>query len=215
MLSSQREGIDVRSVNSLAASYKKRFGHAMPHPTMDARVTTLTSAFDTGNKSLVFVRRIASVWELQQKLEERYDKLLIERVENGLPEASRPAFAAQVARYRWERAEKLLQRPASALVPTAVPNVRDEEADNMPPPELGDEGGHSTFFAWFFRGKPKGSYLTGARLQRRFREPGAVVSTMFEDNHASWLLGVPPYGCAECHLWSAEATVRRDCARAE
>ncbi|MEZ4654618.1 MAG: DEAD/DEAH box helicase family protein [Candidatus Eisenbacteria bacterium] len=40
----EREGIDVRSVNRLAKSYRKRFGTEMPHPKMDALVDRLADS---------------------------------------------------------------------------------------------------------------------------------------------------------------------------
>jgi hypothetical protein len=67
----EREGIDVMSLNQLARSYRREFDAELPHPKMDALVEQLSSAFETGDKALLFVRRIASVKELQRKLEDR------------------------------------------------------------------------------------------------------------------------------------------------
>ena len=84
-----REGIDVASVNQLAASYRKRFCREMPHPKMDAVVDALAHAWTRGAKSLVFVRRVASVKELKRKLDERYDDWLMHRLRRELPESDR------------------------------------------------------------------------------------------------------------------------------
>jgi len=49
----EREGIDVRDVNRLAASYLRTFKHAMPHPKMDAVVDSLADAWVRGEKALI------------------------------------------------------------------------------------------------------------------------------------------------------------------
>ena len=72
-----KEGLDVRDVNRLARNYYNRFQEHLPHPKMDEVVEALSTAWLTGKKTLVFVRRVASVKELEQKLDERYDKWLI------------------------------------------------------------------------------------------------------------------------------------------
>jgi Rad3-related DNA helicase len=57
----ERVGIDVDAINSMARSYRKRFGTEPPHPKMDSLVNELAANFKTGDKALVFVRRVASV----------------------------------------------------------------------------------------------------------------------------------------------------------
>ena len=82
----ERLGVDIGAVNGLARSYLRQFGKAMPHPKMDALVDRLARDLPRGEKALVFVRRVASVKELQAKLEERYDDGLIARLRAELPE---------------------------------------------------------------------------------------------------------------------------------
>ena len=81
-----KEGIDVRDVNRLARNYYNRFQEHLPHPKMDEVVEALSTAWLTGKKTLVFVRRVASVKELEQKLDERYDKWLIPFLRENLPQ---------------------------------------------------------------------------------------------------------------------------------
>ena len=64
----------------------------MPHPKMDAVVESLASSWLTGGKTLVFVRRVASVTELEQKLDECYDAWLIPHLRDRLPEVVRDRF---------------------------------------------------------------------------------------------------------------------------
>src|SRR5205823_6862557 len=53
-------------------------------------------------------------------------------------------------------------------------------------------GGHDTFFAWYFRGEGPSGVLSGANVQQRFIQPGAVYATFFEDNHVAAVLGCRP-----------------------
>jgi hypothetical protein len=80
----QKEGIDTPSLNSLALSYRAKFGSPMPHPKMEEIVANLGSSFQRDEKTLVFVRRIKSVKELKQKLDERYDQWLMEYLRDQL-----------------------------------------------------------------------------------------------------------------------------------
>ncbi len=102
----ERLGVDVGQVNRLAASHRRYFGgRELPHPKMDALVDHLAEDLPRGRKALVFVRRVASVKELQAKLEERYDAWLFERLRHELP-ALRAGLERAFSQYRDERARR-------------------------------------------------------------------------------------------------------------
>lgn len=191
-LPDERLGIDIRSVNGLARSYRRQFGRELPHPKMDAVVRRLESSFTTGEKALVFVRRIASVNELRRKLETLYDEYLFARLRSEIKKEALPAVEGLIARYIEERTTDALRRSAEPATPATD---GDEEEETFSEAPSDDEGGNETFFAWFFRGEgPKGRTLSGAALQRRFSQPGAFHSIFFDDNHVAALLGVRPGG---------------------
>jgi hypothetical protein len=173
----QREGIDVASVNRLAADYRNKFGREMPHPKMDAVVDALTNSWKRGEKALVFVRRVASVKELKRKLDERYDDWLMERLRRDLPEAVQPRLEEVFERYRVEKKE-------------ALAKGRTGEKNGRTPDEA-DQGGKDTFFAWFFRGEGPQWVVSGANIQQRFKK-GAAYAAFFEDNYVADLLGCRP-----------------------
>ena len=181
----EREGIDVHDLNRLAASYRKKFGREMPHPKMDAVVDSLQSAWQTGKKSLVFVRRVASVKELKRKLDERYDDWLIRHLHERLPAGLHAQLDELVAQYRREKAEAEASRRAEVAAPLDVVRA-GIDAD--------DGGGIDTFFAWFFRGEGPRGYLSGANVQARFIKGSGPYSTFFADNHVMALLGAEPGG---------------------
>ena len=172
----EREGVDVSDVNGLASSHRKILGHEMPHPKMDALVDSLAHAWRRGEKSLVFVRRVASVKELKRKLDERYDQWLIQRLEQELPAPVLPRFKSLVEAFGKEK---------SVGLSTAARN-RELPSEGTADPEV-DDGGHDTFFAWFFRGEGPSRTVSGAHLQRQIQR-----STFFEDNFVADVLGCLP-----------------------
>ena len=178
----ERDGIDVRDLNRLARHYRRTFGREMPHPKMDAVVDSLATAWLTGKKALVFVRRVASVKELKRKLDERYDDWLIPMLRARLPEAVREELDGVVVRYRHER--ELADAPRRAV---ATPS-KDADGDL----DIEDRGGHDTFFAWFFRGEGPKGIVSGANIQARFIKASGAYATFFADNHVMDLLGAGP-----------------------
>ena len=171
-----REGIDVQSINDIARSYKSTFREELPHPKMDAVASALASAWQTGEKALVFVRRVASVKELKQKLDDAYDAWLIARLRTALPASVLGAFEAVRIQYENERRRDHEGQPSQA---------RSQDGP--------DRGGRDTFFAWFFRGDGPSSVLSAANMQLRFLQR----STVFEDNALAWILQCTPQEMAD------------------
>lgn len=176
-----REGIDVRDVNRLARHYREVFEKELPHPKMDALVDSLKTAWTTGRKALIFVRRVKSVDELKRKLDEQYDEWLIQSLRARLPESVRNHFEQVVGKYERERSQALASQQAKE---SGAPTSADRGES-----EIEDRGGTDTFFAWFFRGEGPKGVVSGANVQRRFIQKGTAYSTFFEDNYVMDLLG--------------------------
>ncbi len=178
----EREGVDVAAINRLTRDFRRRFGTELPHPKMDAVVDGLADSFRTGEKALVFVRRVASVRELKRKLDQRYDEYLLKRLREEL----QPAVVAELdmvyERYREERRVHIERAERRSTLLEAGPS------EGARP----DAGGKDTFFAWFFRGEGPPDTFSGAALQKRLLQPSAALSTVFEDNWVAWLLDVAP-----------------------
>jgi len=83
--SKKRENIDQNLINDLANDYERNFKTTIPHPKMDVLVDELFKDLLNGEKSLVFVRRIASVKELEQKLSLKYSNHIIELIKKYAP----------------------------------------------------------------------------------------------------------------------------------
>jgi hypothetical protein len=177
----EKKGIDVRDVNNISRSYRSRFGEELPHPKMDALVESLSHSWRSGTKSLVFVRRIASVWELKRKLDEKYDEWLIQKLKKELPTEVQPLLQVQIDKYREVRKANL-----NKSVENNSEVQKENEKDQI------DQGGNDTFFAWFFRGEGPKEVISGATVQQRFGKGSGSYSTFFENNYVSDLLDCEP-----------------------
>lgn len=180
----EREGVDRRSINKLAHSYERLFNNTLPHPKMDSVSDSLKTSFETGEKALVFVRRIASVRELSEKLNRAYDKHLLAYLQPRLPETSWTQVQAAYERYLAERLER--NKRVNAPVEPKIPDSQ-EEATIV---SEDDEGDNSTFFAWFFRGDRTLGLLSGGTFRKnRFDGERATLSTFFDENYITRLIG--------------------------
>lgn len=180
----ERQGIDVLEINKLASDYRRKFGTELPHPKMDALVERLSRSWHTGRKALVFLRRVASVWEVKERLDLAYNTWLLQQLRQAFSvhEGLARDFDAIADAYRVEREANRKQLMAART----GGGQSDEDGEQ-------DRGGLDTFFAWFFRGEgPGGPWLSGAKFSDRFVESRYELSTFFEDNHAAELLGVVP-----------------------
>lgn len=186
----ERKGIDTSAVTRVAESYRQRFGTGLPHPKLDATAQSLSSCFETGEKTLVFVRRVATVRELAAKLDGSFDRWIRERMEGALPQM-RGDVARMFELYEQERR----RRPEDRFEPLALDHKEpgaDAHLDERRLIDEDDEGSAETFFAWFFRGKGPEGYLSGAAFQKnRLASTSSAYATLFEDDHVAWLLGHP------------------------
>ncbi len=152
----------------------------MPHPKMDALVNSLSTSWMRGKKTLVFVRRVASVKELKRKLDERYDEWLMNRLLRELPASLGQRLQDLFEQYRAAKDEA--ETKGRSL--EAKENARLADDD--------DNGGIDTFFAWYFRGDGPDGVVSGANIQKRFIQRGAAYATFFEDNYVADVLVCPP-----------------------
>lgn len=178
----EKEGIDVADVNRLAQSYRKTFGREMPHPKMDALVQSMSTSWRSGTKSLIFVRRIASVKELKRKLDERYDDWLRDRLLRDMPLSLHTRLIQIFDQYAREK----LEMQSNSRDVTSTQGVRGQEDV--------DRGGFDTFFSWFFRGEGPKGVISGANIQQRFIQRGAAYATFFADNYVADILDCRPGG---------------------
>ena len=192
----ERNGIDTEALGEVVRSYREVFGSTLPHPKLDTTAAALSGAFETGEKTLVFVRRVATVDELAAKLDESFDAWIRARMEASLPELHEE-IAALFERYASER----LRRPdeiEAAREDDADLSTEQERIDRRDDLEEDDEGGAESFFAWFFRGNGPSGELSGAAFQKnRLSSTSSAYATLFEDDYVASLLDVEAGGVIE------------------
>jgi hypothetical protein len=175
----ERRGIDTHSLATVVDSYRRRFDHSLPHPKLDATAGALAEAFDTGEKALVFVRRVATVSELKAKLDIAFDHWIRKRMETALPGLKKDLNRI----FKTYFDEKRETQRKQYFLDSAPGEVREGEH------YYDDEGGGDSFFAWFFRGKGPQNVLSGAAFQKnRLSSISSVYATFFEDDYVAWLL---------------------------
>jgi len=158
----ERAGIDTAVVNRLADSHYRTFKSELSHPKMDALVASMSTAWTTGTKTLVFVRRVASVDEIKRKLDETYNSWILGRLQSELLPA------------RWRELRPTIDDFHSA---------RETGRRSGPDKANQDEATADTFFGWFFRGESPLPVVSGATLSRRLR-----VSSFFGQPLTNYLL---------------------------
>ncbi len=201
----EQQGADTRVLNTLIESYREAFGQEIPHPKLDATVESLAAAFETGEKALIFVRRVATVAELARRLDRKFDAWIEDRMKKRLPDLS-AEIDDLFKRFREEtrnvanKAPSPLESVDEEVVSTTYGETEADghaqenaEADGAIQPGVDDDpGGRENFFSWFFRGKGPGGVLSGAAFQKnRLSNASAAHSTLFEDDLVAWLLCRP------------------------
>ncbi len=184
----ERKGIDTDVINNLVENYNKNFGEKLPHPKLDSTADSLKESFTTGKKTLVFVRRVATVDELAYKLDRFFDNWIRAKMEKELP-ALRNDIENIFKKYENERFGQVSVEDNELLKETG--EAEDELGDRSYI-DYEDEGSSESFFSWFFRGKGPPNILSGAAFQKnRLSSTSSVYATLFEDDHVSWILGRP------------------------
>ena len=184
----EKHGADTHSLSQVIRSYQERFKEKLPHPKLDATAKSLADVFDTGEKALVFVRRVATVRELKSKLAEFYDHWLKSKMLERLP-FLREKIDALFDLYNHEK----LSGAANEILVDQDETYQEEIMFGVDD----DTGSVETFFSWFFRGSGPKDVLSGAAFQKnRLSSYSSAYAAMFEDNHVALVLDRPldPYG---------------------
>lgn len=202
----ERRGIDEDGIRALVSSHLAEFGRPPSHPKMDAVVDRLVEGARCGRKALVFTRRVASVDEIVQRVNDRIDTDLERRLRAELPGLS-AGVDRLVQRYRNAGSVGTGDadaNPAASHTPAAGdPDVEVEQPTESAHPTEADDptaegeateevrGGRS-LFAWLFRQRPPKGMLTGWWLRQRLEEPSGGYVTLLRDNHVAAVLGCAP-----------------------
>lgn len=194
----ERLGIDDVGIRALVASHEKVFGRPPAHPKMDAVVDRLVDGARRGRKALVFTRRIASVDELIQRVNDRLDFDLGERLGAELP-----GLESQVTRLLGQYRDYRTDPQVAALGATlASPDLADDEElpaddtaetdDELTPAATDTLHGGSSLFRWLFVKRPSRGLLTGWWLRQRLEQRSGAYTTVLQDNYVAAVLSCEP-----------------------
>lgn len=92
---STTRSVDQNVIEGIAESYFGQFKTHLPHPKQDNLVNVLFEGIKSQTKSLVFVRRIASVIELERKLINKVEEWQFEKIKKYLRKSRELGLLAQ------------------------------------------------------------------------------------------------------------------------
>jgi superfamily II DNA or RNA helicase len=198
------ENVDVSLVNGICERYYSIFKQEPPHPKMDALCKSLQDSWDSGQKALIFVRRIASATEIVNKLNESHDQWLLNRLKYHLPHCSSEIDEMykdyQRVRSRITKDTRAQETRASQVGSAALPNESlDHDAAGQDIPDVEEEDWNiSSFFSWLFRysrsplRRKKNTWRTGGWLRNHIVSKSSSLSTLFLFNDVADLLDCDP-----------------------
>jgi hypothetical protein len=185
---SRNEAPDRHLIDIIRTGYvqNEKFGQTLPHPKMDQVSREVASlALERGRKQLVFVRRVRSVNELKQKLDDEYNAWL-ERHLFGAVSVVKEANAfvrAVIEAYRQTRKER------DDDISGGEARVTGDDEQVLPKTD--------TLFNWFFRGekpveldrvlKDVGTWPVPDNLKKSLIAKNNANVLCFEFNWVFWL----------------------------
>ena len=184
----KNEARDRHAIDGLRHSYVENdLGQSLPHPKMDQTARMLAEqAFERARKQLVFVRRVRSVNELKEKLDDLYNAWLIAHIRRALI-GNRPALALMDTVVDTYHANRKRRDDNTAGVET---EFVDDEGESLPPK-------NDTLFSWFFRGEQpeqineslsarERQWPTPAQVRRSLTAKDSPNALLFEFNWVDW-----------------------------
>lgn len=187
---SASEAPDRHLIDIIRTGYvqEERFGQTLPHPKMDQVSREVAAlALDHGRKQLVFVRRVRSVNELKQKLDDEYNTWLECHLLGVLSECKVASAVAQAVIDTYKQARKDRDDDISGGEVRITLDGDDEQVVAKT----------DTLFNWFFRGgKPAelervlsdhGGWPAPDNLKKSLVAKNNANILCFEFNWLAWL----------------------------
>ncbi len=187
----EKESADAQDKDVVAAisdTYKKQgLGTSLPHPKMDATTKHLAQQmFAAGRKQIVFVRRVKSVDEIKNKLDDHYSEWICAYVREQL--VNYPGVLA-VMESVFEEYRRISRHKDNELSGGEFQPGNSGEAEDHQPPK------NDNIFTWFFRGAidsdvasllktSAGDFTTPEAVRIGLSARNQVISTLLEINWA-------------------------------
>ena len=181
----QSDAQDRHVIGKISDSYKElSLGRTLPHPKMDVLVQRLEkSIFSEAKKQLIFVRRVKSVNEIKNKLDDAYNDWIKEYISQALSDYEQPR----------RMMEEIFNSYCEASIVRDDDVVGGEIATGIDSQEGSLPAKNDTFYAWFFRGKAVKEISRKLKVDDgEFPTPNSVrtsrlAATLLEPNWAVYL----------------------------
>ena len=186
----QTDARDRHVIGRMADNYVEYgLGRTLPHPKMDSVVKRLAySIFEQAKKQLVFVRRVKSVNEIKDKLDDAYNQWIRQYIDKVLSSHDEQREMLDNIYQSYRKANK--KRDDNVL--GGELDIHGDGADESVPAKS------DTFFAWFFRGEilkkaslhlsVNGSdYPTPDSVRKGLAAKNQVIINLMEPNWAWYL----------------------------
>ena len=191
-----RQGIDSNAISRISRSFEATFLQRLPHPKQDQVVGALAESFESGEKALIFCRRVATVSELAGRLSERYNESLKSRLRESLLDLLselQQIFDQYDQEYQSTRQDREFDPAATSIDDDALDDDHEAILSRDDLKEEPDTGDIKSFFEWFFRGEGPKGILSGAAFRRnRLDNARSAYAVLFEQNYLAELLRVEP-----------------------
>ena len=184
----QGDAEDRTVIGAIRDSYVNAgLGRTLPHPKMDFVADRLArEIFEYGRKQIVFVRRVKSVKEIKEKLDDHYNDWLFRYIRGqleGFPEAL-DVFGALEKKY-----QQLSRDRDGDIAGGEYRAAESGDSEDRQPPS------NDTFFSWFFRGEVdpeqsgllktrSGAFTTPDLIRSGLTARNQVISSLLEINWA-------------------------------
>nr|WP_321521238.1 helicase-related protein [uncultured Macellibacteroides sp.] len=139
-----KEAKDEHVISGIVESYYKEFSCYPPHPKQDSLVEEVFNLMLKREKSLIFVRRIASVRELERKLLKKYSDHILDSVRKIRNYVKYPALKKLIEISELEKNRDDIDRITDLLTKRLAKELKQEfnsyfDEDLTPPQQIGND----------------------------------------------------------------------------
>jgi len=187
-----KDAEDRHIIEYIVESYREAgLGLTLPHPKMDSVCRDLSEKlFNKAQKQLIFVRRVRSVKEIKDKLDDSYNQWLKKYINNCLKGYRQQQIVFSNLFDEYQSQSKVKDTDISEGF-FHEGKEEGEQEDRQPPK-------NDTFFTWFFRGAladnvghtlviKKQSLTSPEAIRNGLSSKSQQISLLFEINWAYWI----------------------------
>jgi len=133
-----REPKDQKIIEDLVNSYNKEFDEYPPHPKQESLVNELLDLILKRQKAIVFVRRIASVREIERKLFQKYSHYLIQKIKAIKGNKANSAIKILLKSFEDDKNRDEIENVLDRITARIYPTIRQDLLGILPD-NSGDE----------------------------------------------------------------------------